>query len=84
MAELSEKAQALLDSINLFDEWGFRLRQDRHWLPETAEQEIERLEFNLACYEQFILNGSRFPEKCNKARRSEFERLTFLKSKVAA
>jgi len=73
-----------LDSINPLDEYGFQIRQHFYWLPESIDDEIIRLEMNLAMYEQFLLNGSRFPEKTNKARLQDFSRLQALKAKRAA
>jgi len=82
--ELSEQTKSFLDSIDSLDEFGFQIRPDLYWLPEPIEDEIHRLEMNLAMYEQFLLNGSRFPEKTNKARLQDFSRLQALKAKRAA
>ena len=84
MKKISQKTKAFLDSINTDDEFGFQIRPYFYWLPEPKEDELHRLEMNLAMYEQFLLNGSRFPEKTNKARLQDFTRLQALKAKRAA
>ncbi len=78
------KFKEFFDSIVPLDEFGFQIRPDFYWLPESKEDEIKRLEMNLAMYEQFLLNGSSFPEKTNKARLQDFSRLQALKAYRAA
>lgn len=73
--ELSPKDQAFMDSISPIDKYGFTIRQDLHWLPETREDEITRLTWNQLIYEQFMLNGSTFPPEVGFARAAEAERL---------
>ena len=81
---ISDKTKTFLDSIDPLDKYGFQIRPQFYWLPESSNNEIHRLEMNLAMYEQFLLNGSRFPEKTNKARLQDFSRLQALKAKRAA
>lgn len=81
--ELSEQARAFMDSIDSLDEYGFQVRQSLHWLPETREQLIDRLEMNLAIYRESLKNGARFPDSVNTARRNEFIRLDDLKKRAA-
>jgi hypothetical protein len=75
---ISEKTKYFLDSISTIDDFGFQIRPHFYWLPESTEDEIERLELNLAMYDQYLSNGSRFSEKTNNARLDEFNRLKFL------
>ena len=72
-----------LDSIDPFDEFGFQIRPHLYWLPESTTDEIKRLEMNLAIYEQYILNDSKFPEHINQARLDDFNRLKDLQRRVA-
>ena len=72
-----------LDAIDPFDEFGFQIRPHHYWLPEPLEDEIERSEMNLAIYEQYLLNGSKFPDHVNKVRLDDFNRLQSLRSKFA-
>ena len=72
-----------IDSISPCDEFGFQIRKNFYWLPESTEDEIARLEMNIAKYEQYLVNGSRFPEQINRARLDDFQRLRVLKMKVA-
>ena len=51
MDEVSSKHN-FLDSIDPLDDFGFQVRPHFYWLPEPPEDEIERLEMNLAKYEQ--------------------------------
>ena len=80
---MSKKLNIFLDSISPLDEYGFEIRPHFHWLPESSEEEIKRLEMNLAKYEQYLLNGSRFPEKINHARLDDFNRIRALKTRAA-
>ena len=75
--------KSFLDSIDPFDEFGFQVRSYFYWLPESIEDEIKRLEMNLAKYEQYLLNGSKFPEHINHARLDDFNRLKNLHLRVA-
>ena len=77
------EACSFLDSIDPFDEYSFQIRPHHYWLPESAEDEINRLEMNLAIYEQYLLNSEKFTEHINKARTDDFNRLRTLKQKVA-
>ena len=83
MKALCQQAKTFLDSIDPFDEYIFQLRPHFYWLPESPEDEINRLETNLAMYEQYLLNGEKFPEHINKARTDDFNRLRALKSRIA-
>jgi len=78
----SQRTKHLLDSISDLDEFGFQIRPHHYWLPESPEDEKERLEMNLAKYEQYLLNGSRFPKKTNYARLDDFKRLRALKARA--
>ncbi len=80
---INERASSFLDSIDPFDQYGFQVRPHHYWLPESPEDEINRLEWNLLIYEQFLLNGSIFPDHVNQARLNDFNRLQTLKSRVA-
>ena len=75
--------KSLLDSVDPFDEYGFQIRPHFYWLPESVEDEIKRMKMNLAKYEQYLLNGSRFPEKINHARLDDFNRIRALKTRAA-
>ena len=83
MKKISPKIKLFLDSIDPLDKFGFQIRPHFYWLPESIEDEIKRLEMNLAMYEQFLLNGSRFPERVNQARLEDFNRLRILKTRAA-
>ena len=72
-----------LDSIDPFDEYGFQIRPHHYWLPEPPEDEVERLEMNLAIYEQYLLNGEKFTEHINKDRTDDFNRFQVLKQRAA-
>ena len=82
MDEVSSKHN-FLDSIDPLDDFGFQVRPHFYWLPEPPEDEIERLEMNLAKYEQCLLNGSKFPEYINQFRLDDFNRLKDLQRRVA-
>ena len=75
--------KTLLDSIDPFDEFSFQIRPHFYWLLESPADEIKRREMNLAIYEQYILNGSKFPEHINQARLDDFNRLKDLQMRVA-
>ena len=60
---------------NEFDQCGFQIGRWFHWLPESVEDEIERLKFNLAKYEIGITFGARYPQDINVARIADYERL---------
>jgi hypothetical protein len=77
------KRQQFLDSISSLDEYCFEIRPQFYWLPESREDEIKRMEMNLAKYEQYLLNGSRFPEKVNLERLKDFNRLRVLRTRAA-
>ena len=83
MKELSAQTKTFLDSIGPFDEFGFQIRPHHYWLPEPLEDEIERLEWNLAKYEQYLYYKSRFPKGVIQARLDDFTRLQVLKKRVA-
>ena len=70
-------------TFSTFDEFGFQIRPYFYWLPESLEDEIKRLEMNLAFYEQYLENGSRFPESVNQARLEDFNRLKELLRRAA-
>jgi len=78
-----DKTKAFLDSIDPFDEYGFQIRPHLYWQPESIEDEINRLEMNLAMYEQYLYYRSRFPESVNQARLDDFTRLQALKKRAA-
>jgi hypothetical protein len=80
---ISVQTKYFLDSISSLDEFGFEIRPHFYWLPESMDDEIKRLEMNLAKYEQYLLHGCKFPEHVNKARLDDFNRLKALRSKVA-
>ncbi len=75
--------KCFLNSIDPFDEYGFQIRPLLYWLPESIEDEVERLEMNLAKYEQYLYYKTRFPESINQARLADFTRLQILKKRVA-
>jgi len=58
-----------------FDEHGFWLTQDKHWLPEEPVDEKKRLEYNQFMYKYKIDFGARFPEEVNERMMLEFTRL---------
>ena len=72
-----------LDSIDPFDEYEFQIRPHQYWLPESPEDEIKHLGMNLAKYEQYLANGSKFPEHINQARSNDFNRLRVLRLRAA-
>ena len=76
-------AKSFMDSIDPCDEYGFQIRPLCYWLPESLEDEIERLETNLAIYEQYLLNRTKFPEYIVQARWDDFNRLRVLRSRAA-
>ncbi len=78
-----EEKKHFLDAISPLDEYGFEIRPQFYWLPESTDDEIKRMEMNLAKYEQYLLNGSRFPEKINQVRLDDFNRLKILMERVA-
>ena len=80
MKNLSDKAKALLDSMDSLDEFGFQIRPYFYWLPEPTEDEIKRLEMNLAIYKGCINYRSRFPDEINAQRIVEFRRIRELRS----
>lgn len=71
----------LLNSVDEYDAYGFKIRQWNHWKPESLGMELERLEMNLAFYEQFILHGQKFPPAVNQARTDEYMRIRQIKVK---
>jgi hypothetical protein len=83
MKENRDKVNSFLDSISPLDEYGFEIRPHFYWLPESMEDEITRLQWNLVKYEQYLLHGSRFPVHVNRARLDDFNRLQYLQSRVA-
>jgi hypothetical protein len=64
------------------DEYGFYVRQELYWLPEPPQDELARIEFNLAAYEQFLICGSRFPIEIKAAREKEFHRARVLRERL--
>lgn len=77
-----EETKRFLDSITSVDTFGFEIRPHFYWLSESTEDEINRLEMNLAKYEQYLLNKSRFLEDINCARLNDFNRLRALKTRA--
>lgn len=72
--------EALLDEITIVDINGFELKQWFWWLPESREDEIYRLEMNIAKYKEFLKNNQKFTPAENKIRMDEFKRLNQLKT----
>ena len=64
-----------------FDKYGFQIGLWVHWLPESTDDEISRLGFNLSLYEIGITFGNRYPGEINKARMVDYERLQKLGGK---
>ena len=83
MKVISVQTKYFLDSISSLDEFGFEIRPHFYWLPESMDDEIKRLEMNLAKYEQYLLNGSKFPDQINRARLDDFNRLQALRARAA-
>jgi hypothetical protein len=80
---INKKTKHFLDSFSAFDEFGFQIRPQFYWLPESINEEINRLAMNLAKYTQYLENGSRFPESVNQARLDDFNRLKELRRRAA-
>ena len=72
--------ESLTKEITTIDEYGFEFRPWNHWLPESREDEIRRLEMNQAFYREFINLDTRFPDKVNQERKDEHLRIQYLKS----
>lgn len=68
-----EDFKRYFDDLDPIDEYGF-LKKPRTY-HETPEQEIERLEFNLACYREYGKYQSTFPQLVHDQRKFDFERL---------
>ena len=68
-----------LDSLDPLDDFGFQIRPHFYWLPEPPEDEVERLEMNLAIYQEYINNGSRFTDHINDQRTIEYKRAQVLR-----
>lgn len=64
-----------LDSISPIDDHGFHVRQHDYWNDEPVELEVERLEFNLAAYREYLKNGSKFPPEVHQQRMADLKRL---------
>jgi hypothetical protein len=80
---LDKKTKHFLDSISAFDEFSFQIRPQFYWLPESINEEINRLAMNLAKYTQYLENGSKFPESVNQARLADFNRVKELRRRAA-
>ena len=63
------------------DQYGFEIGRWMHWLPESPEDEINRLQFNLAWHEVGISFGKRYPHKITDERISDYKRLSELGGK---
>ena len=77
-----EEADEWFKTIDPLDAYGFHVRQDHYWLPETPHQELTRLEFNLGAYREFLLCGSRFPPEIKAAREKDFHRARTLRERM--
>jgi hypothetical protein len=69
------KEQAAIDQITLHDVWGFQTKKSCPWLPESVEDEISRLEFNLHKYQIGINYGNLYPPEVNEVRKRDFQRI---------
>lgn len=67
-----------LDSIDPLDEFCFHKPPARG---ETEEQEIERLQLNLAKYREYMKNNSTFPREVHDARMADLARLRELQGR---
>ncbi len=67
--------ESLTREITTIDDFGFEYRPRYHWLPESPEDEIKRLEMNQAIYSELINLGTRFPPKVNQERMDEYLRI---------
>ena len=65
--------ESLTREITTIDEFGFEFKPWYHWLPESTEDEIERLEMNQSLYSERIKLGRKFPKECNQARLAEYQ-----------
>ncbi len=71
--------ESLTNEITTIDDFGFEFRPWHHWLPESAEDEIERLEMNQVMYRECIKLGRKFPKECNQDRLAEYKKIRALK-----
>ena len=69
-----------LDSIDPLDEFLFL----KPVAGQSAEDEIERLEHNLACYREYMKNRSTFPKWVHEQRAADFHRLRELRGQTSA
>jgi len=65
----------VIDEITIFDEWGFQVKPERPWEPESQGDRRERLTKNLAYYREYLKNGTRFPQEINDQRLKEMQEL---------
>ncbi len=67
--------ESLTKEITTIDEFGFEFRPWHHWLPESAEEELKRLNYNLHLFEIGVAHGKRYPEEVSEARENDFDRV---------
>ncbi len=72
-------AESPIEQIRTIDDYGFQFRTDHHWLPESREVELKRLELNQAFYREAINLGRRYPPEVNRDRTTEYRRIRLLK-----
>ena len=73
-----EEFKKWLAGVAPCDEYGFRKATDNESIPE----QIERLEYNLAVYREFMRNRSKFPPAVHEQRKWEFERLREIRKPI--
>jgi len=74
--------ESLTNEITTIDDFGFEFRPWYHWLPESTEDEIYRLEMNQALYRERIKLGRKFPKECNQVRLTEYQRIRVLRERL--
>ena len=72
---LSSPEKRYMDSIDPLDAYGFEVQPAMHWLYESHDNELKRLEMNQFKFKEFVKCGTRFPAKINKEREAEFIRI---------